>query len=88
MLKRVATEEMRQIVERFFYALDAVIAKKELDGAQTFCNAYGIDKRNLYKQKKDMDRRIFQASWLIPLVKHHHVNAEWLLTGNGDTFTK
>ena len=76
----------RQIVERFFSALDALIAKGDMRGVATYCRLYEIDRRNLYAQRKDPDRAIFQTSWLYPLVKDFGVNAEWLITGFGRMF--
>lgn len=80
------TPVSKQVMERFYSALDAIIAKKDIRGIATYCNLYEIDRRNLYAQRKDLDRGWFQVSWLYPLVKEYGVNAEWLLTGTGRMF--
>lgn len=82
------TPESKQIMERFYIALDAIIAKKDIRGVQTYCRLYNIDRRNFIAQRKDLDRNIFELSWLQPMIKHYGVNAEWLLTGRGETFKK
>ena len=80
------TPESKQIMERFYSALDAIIAKKDIRGVQTYCREYNIDRRNFIAQRKNLDRSIFQLSWMQPMVKHYNINAEWLLTGHGRMF--
>jgi len=80
------TPGSQQIMERFYSALDAIIAKHEIRGIATYCRLYEIDKRNFYAQRKDLNRGWFQLSWLQPMVKDFNVNAEWLLTGHGRMF--
>lgn len=76
----------KQIMERFYSALDAIIAKKDIRGVATYCRLYEIDRRNFIAQRKDPERGWFQLSWLHPMVKEYGVNAEWLLTGMGRMF--
>ncbi|HBG40211.1 MAG TPA: hypothetical protein DDW85_02205 [Porphyromonadaceae bacterium] len=73
-------------MERFYSALDAIIAKKDIRGVATYCRLYDIDRRNFVAQRKDLDRGWFQISWLQPMVLDFGVNAEWLLTGRGRMF--
>ena len=77
------TEESKRIISRFFEALDHLIESGKIKGLQTYCNYYEIDKRNLYKQRKDHGRGYFQVSWLAPLVRYYRINPRWLLTGFG-----
>lgn len=74
------------VVNRFFEAVDALIARGDIRGIQTYCDLYEIDKRNFYKQRSDEDRGIFQVSWMVPLVTEYKVSAAWLLTGKGTMF--
>lgn len=76
----------KMVVNRFFEAVDALIARGDLRGIQTYCDLYEIDKRNFYKQRSDEDRGIFQVSWMVPLVTEYKVSAAWLLTGKGTMF--
>jgi len=80
------TPVSKQIIERFYSSLDAIIAKKDIRGVATYCRLYDIDRRNFINQRKDLDRGWFQVSWLQPMVKEYGVSAEWLLTGMGRMF--
>jgi hypothetical protein len=83
---RAFTPESKQIMERFYSALDAIIAKKVIRGVQTYCRLHDIDRRNFIAQRKNPNRGWFQVSWLQPMVRDYGVNAEWLLTGQGSMF--
>ena len=76
----------KQIMERFYCALDAIIAMKRIRGVNTYCRLYEIDRRNLIANRKDLDRGWFQVSWLQPMITGYGVNAKWLLTGSGKMF--
>lgn len=80
------TPESKQVMERFYSALDAIIAKGDIRGVATYCRLYDIDRRNFIAQRNDLERSIFQLSWMKPMVKEYGVNAEWLLTGFGRMF--
>jgi len=80
------TQESKQIIERFYSAIEALIAKGELKGVATYCRWYGIDRRNFITQRNDHNRKYFQLSWLQPMILKHHINAEWLITGHGRMF--
>ena len=68
-------------MERFYSALDAIIAMKKIRGVNTYCRLNNIDRRNFIAQRKDLERGWFQLSWLYPMVKDYGVSAKWLLTG-------
>ena len=74
------------IMERFYSALDAIIAMKKIRGVNTYCRLNNIDRRNFIAQRKDLERGWFQLSWLYPMVKEYGVSAKWLLTGFGRMF--
>lgn len=82
------TQITKNVMERFYIALDAIIAKGDIRGVNTYCTRYDIDRRNLIANRKDLDRGWFQVSWLYPMVKEYGVSAEWLLTGAGRMFKK
>lgn len=76
----------KQIIARFYEALDAIIAQKKIRGVNTYCRLYEIDRRNLIAQRKDLERGWFQVSWLVPMVREYGVSSSWLLTGFGSMF--
>lgn len=80
------TQISKQIMERFYCALDAIIAMKRIRGVNTYCRLYDIDRRNLIANRKDLDRGWFQLSWLQPMITDYGLNAKWLLTGAGKMF--
>lgn len=82
------TTESQAIIRRFFEALYALKARKEIRGKQTFTNQYNINRWNLNSLEKDISRDIFQVAWLSYLVRDYGVSAQWLLTGFGDMFQK
>ncbi|MCQ2976263.1 MAG: hypothetical protein MJ211_15795 [Bacteroidales bacterium] len=76
-------QDSTEITKRFFDALQKLKANGIIRGKQTFARKYNIDNRNFYKAEKDMNRNIFQTSWLLYLVRDYYVSAHWLLTGEG-----
>lgn len=82
------TAVSKQIMERFYSAMDAIIESKKIRGVNTYCRLYEIDRRNFIAQRKDLDRGWFQVSWLQPMVREYGVSARWLLTGMGKMFAK
>lgn len=80
------TNVSKQIISRFYEALDAIIAQKKIRGVNTYCRLYEIDRRNLIAQRKDLERGWFQVSWLVPMVREYGVSSSWLLTGFGSMF--
>ncbi len=80
------TEIDQQVVGRFFQALDALKERKDIKGIQTFCTQYGIDKRNLYRQRKEPRIQIMHYDWIVPLVTEYGISSLWILTGLGKMF--
>ena len=77
----------RNILSRFYQAMDDLIAKRIIRGVNTYCGLYGIDRRNLTKQREDLSRSIFDVSWMVPMVSVYNISATWLLTGKGEMYT-
>lgn len=77
-----------EITKRFYEAIKMLIESKSIRGRQTYCTLANIDKRNFYKQEKNLDLNIMQLYWLVPMVKELNINAQWLLTGKGNMFNK
>ena len=81
------TTESQAVIRRFFEALYALKARKDIRVKQTFTNQYGINRWNMNSLEKDMSRDIFQVAWLTYLVRDYGVSSQWLLTGRGEMFT-
>lgn len=86
--KRAYRPETVAVMERFFQALDAIIEAKMIRGVQTYCNEFGINKRHLYVQRKDLFKGFFEIYWIMPMIKKFGVSSDWLLFGKGDMFKK
>lgn len=82
------TPDSQEIVRRFFDALYRLKADRKIRGKQTFTRAYGINRWNLNTLEKEPDRDMFQAAWLAYLVRDFGVSPLWLLTGQGDFYSK
>jgi hypothetical protein len=78
--------ESIKIINRFFEALDMLIASRELRGAQTFTKKYGINTWNFKTVRKNPESDMFQLVWISYLVNDYGVSAEWLMTGKGGMF--
>lgn len=80
------TEIDKKVIGRFYEALEVIISRRAVGGIQPYCELYGIDKRNLYAQRKNPDVAHFHFDWILPMVTTYGISATWLLTGEGDMF--
>lgn len=72
---------------RFFSVMAEIVGEGRVPGGLAgYCDAYGIDRRHYYAQRKDFSRGYFEVAWLTPLVRHYGISATWLLTGIGKKF--
>ena len=81
---RAYRPETIAVMERFYQALDTLVATKTIQGIQTYCNEFEIDKRHLYAQKKDLNKGFFEVYWILPLIQNFGVSSDWLLFGKGE----
>src|SRR5574344_241686 len=86
--EKMQTEESQKITSRFFSALNTLITNGEIKGKKTFCDDYGINRRNLWKLEHNHASDSLQLSWLSHLIVDFGVSAEWLMTGKGLMFKK
>ena len=82
------TSDSQIIIQRFFDAIQRLKNDKKIRGKQTFCNRYGINRRNWYQLEMNLEKDIFQVSWLAYLVNDYDVSALWLLTGSGKFYRR
>jgi aromatic ring-cleaving dioxygenase len=80
--------ESIKIIERFYQALDQVIANKLIRGKKTFCDRHGIDRWNLNTVRKKPESDMFQMSWISDLCNDFGISVEWIMTGRGGMFVE
>ena len=73
------------IVQRFFQAIEMLIANRKIRGKKTITDTYGINRRNLIRLSKEPTRK-FDLYYLWVLAHEYGVSSEWLITGRGDMF--
>lgn len=76
-------EEQNMIVGRFFEALAWLKESRQIRGVKTFTDRYGINRRSLRRLQVNPSTNDFKAAWLTYLVTDYGINAQWLLTGEG-----
>ena len=74
------------VIQRFYQALDTIIAHKAIRGVQTFTKEYKINRWNFSTVRKKPESDMFQLSWITYLVRDFGVSARWIMTGLGDMF--
>ena len=84
--RRVYSEATLAIMERFFQAMEACKAEKQIK-ISDYCRDNGIEKPHYYMQRKDRNRGFFEVGWMLSLVEKHHISAYWLMTGKGQMFS-
>lgn len=78
--------ESVQIINRFYKAIDTLVATKVIRGKQTFTNMYNIDRRRFVAVSRNPESDAFQLVWITYIVKDFGVSAQWVMTGNGEMF--
>ena len=68
---------------RFYQAIDFLKDARAFRGRQTFCDRYGIDRRDFYRIEKRTDIMRPKIKWYTYLVRDYRISARWLLTGKG-----
>lgn len=86
--RRVYSPVTKDIMRRFFDALEICLQNKLARSIASFCEDNQIDRRHFYTQRKDLDRGFFEVGWLVPLVNDYGVSSQWLLTGKGTMFAQ
>lgn len=80
------TPESIKVIERFYLAINELIAMKRIRGKKTFAEKYGINRGNFSRVSAVPESDMFQVSWLTFIVQDFNVSPEWLLTGRGEMF--
>lgn len=87
----------KEIMERFFLALHTLKWESKIRGIKPFCLKYGLNAAAYFRLQQYVDngciptpgeKQYRSLDFDAPsyLVRDYNVNAEWLLTGEGDMF--
>lgn len=77
----------KQIVTRFYMAVDALYALGEIRSVRSFEIELGADHSVFYSlRKNDRTHTLIHPAWLRHLVVAYGVSADWLLVGEGAMF--
>jgi hypothetical protein len=75
----------RQIIDRYFDALEMLIGAGKVESKSDFCARYDIDRANFLRNRR-LPGSKFPLFLLTVLVADYNVSANWLLTGRGKVF--
>lgn len=76
-------QEHLEIVSRFFEAVRWLKETRRIRGLQTFARSCGVDRRSLRRLMADPEKYSLKVGWVVHLVREYGINAQWLLTGEG-----
>lgn len=76
-------QEHLEIVSRFFEALTWLKETRRIRGLQTFARSCGVDRRSLRRLMAQPEKYSLKVGWVVHLVREYGINADWLLTGEG-----
>lgn len=82
------TPETAAIIKRFFEVFDILLGTKEIKYTKNFTDKYDIVRPHFLYAKKNHDSKVFQLSWISILVRDYGVSSQWIITGNGEMFTR
>lgn len=76
-------QEHIEIVGRFKEALAWLKESRRIRGLQTFARSCGVDRRSLRRLMAQPEKYSLKVGWVVHLVRKYGINADWLLTGEG-----
>ncbi|QDK80802.1 hypothetical protein EXU85_20205 [Spirosoma sp. KCTC 42546] len=79
--------ESQLINKRFFQAIDELVSRRVLRGKISFATKYELNPGNFYQLRKKPVNE-FQLCYLTWLVRDFGVSSQWLLTGEGEMFSR
>lgn len=79
-------QEHIEIVGRFFEAMAWLKQTRRIRGLQTFARTCGIDRRSLRRLMAQPDKYGLKVGWVVHMVRDYGINAQWLLTGEGQMY--
>jgi len=75
------------IINRFYEAMDMLIAVKIIRGKKTFTDKYGINRWNFNTVRQKPESDMFQLVWIAYIISDFGISAEWIMTGKGEMFS-
>lgn len=82
------TPETAAIISRFYQAFDTLLGSKDIKYTKNFTDKYDIVRPHFLYAKKNHDSKVFQLSWIAILIRDYGVSSQWIMTGNGEMFTR
>lgn len=76
----------RQIINRFFEALEVLFAAGEFTGVGDFCEKYGFNRVRYLNVRNHPDHKMYKTieiEAIYILVTEFNFSADWLITGRG-----
>ena len=83
---RAYSDETKDIMRRYFEAVDKAVELKRIKLIRSFCVNNGIVPEAIYRQRMNQACGFFEVASLVPLVRDSNVSSSWLLTGVGSMF--
>lgn len=83
---RAYNQNTREIIQRYFVAVDECKKNHRIKSARDFCLNNGITPSSFYFQKANTNRGYFEVGWLVPLIRDCGISSTWLLFGVGSMF--
>lgn len=72
-----------EITNRFFQAIDILIANKVIRGLATFTRAHNINRWNLVTVRKDPEHNYLRTEYIQYLCKDYNISPRWIIMGTG-----
>lgn len=77
------------VVERFFLAIEKLVADKVIRGLKTYTDRYNLNRRNLQAVRNNPVAHTagVRQCMLVYLIRDYRVSPYWLLLGDGDFYS-
>jgi hypothetical protein len=80
--------ESIKIIDRFYEALNLLIAQGTLKSKRSFAIEHNIEYTSFSRCETEQESDRFQIIWITYLVTDYPISVEWIMTGRGGMLTK